>query len=280
MMKSVAWRGREGGKEGGKEGGREGGKEGERVPAHGDSETSRPSRAGSEALGLPELKDTREEEIASTVSRLSSDRAAIVLSSGLCAVSPPVGAVVSHGVVIPPWPEELRSAVGTMARILMGGKQIVCTRAEFGMQAKPTKCKGVVTGRIERAQPYLANGDLLNSEALRGSIAITGRGGCPFTDKARALEQAGAIAVVIVNHADMLFNVLGEASEVTIPVVSVTKSDGESLQNGARVAVQWGEVTHDIVEEELPPIAGPTSWTIKMTSKMVADEENHPPSVC
>jgi len=38
------------------------------------------------------------------------------------------------GMVIPPWPDDLKSTISTLARILIGGTQIVCTRAEFGLQ--------------------------------------------------------------------------------------------------------------------------------------------------
>ena len=37
---------------------------------------------------------------------------------------------------IPPWPQDLISAMNALARIFVGGRQIVCTRAEFGMQVK------------------------------------------------------------------------------------------------------------------------------------------------
>mmetsp|Transcript_53153 Transcript_53153/g.108411 ORF Transcript_53153/g.108411 Transcript_53153/m.108411 type:complete len:1065 (-) Transcript_53153:98-3292(-) len=236
------------------------------------------SKAESGGFGSPEAPEARDGE-PDAMYRLTS------VPGVVGGISPPVGAVVSHGVVIPPWPQELRSAMGTMARILIGGKQIVCTRAEFGMQADPSRCNGVVTGRIERAQPWLADGDLLNADSMRGCIAVIGRGGCPFTDKARRVERAGAIAAVIVNHADFLFNVLGKAPQVSIPVVSITKADGDSLQNGALAAVQWGESIPEAIEEEAELVHHSTSWSFKMTSKVVhdesvADDEEHPPSVC
>ena len=68
----------------------------------------------------------------------------------------------------------------------------------------------IIKGKIVRTQPWLANGALENVDEIKGCIAIIGRGGCPFTEKARRAEEAGAKAVVIVNHADFLFNVLGK----------------------------------------------------------------------
>jgi hypothetical protein len=131
------------------------------------------------------------------------------------------------------------SALDSMARIVVGDHQVICTRAEFGLQSEPAKSSGAVRGQLARTEPWLADAELA-AELLRGKVALIGRGGCPFTDKVRRAQRAGAIAVVIVNNADVLFNVLGQAKDVRIPVVSVTKSDGETLVDGATASVIWG----------------------------------------
>ncbi len=131
------------------------------------------------------------------------------------------------------------SALDSMARIVVGDHQVICTRAEFGLQSEPAKSSGAVRGQLVRTEPWLADAELA-PELLRGKVALIGRGGCPFTDKARRAQRAGAVAVVIVNNADVLFNVLGQAKDVRIPVVSVTKSDGETLVDGATSSVIWG----------------------------------------
>jgi hypothetical protein len=71
-----------------------------------------------------------------------------------------------------------------MARILVRGKQIVCTRAEFGLQTDPAFPTSVVRGKVVRSQPWLADRDIENAADFQGSIALIGRGGCPFTEKA------------------------------------------------------------------------------------------------
>lgn len=141
---------------------------------------------------------------------------------------------------LPPWPDELMNALGSMGRIVVGDRQIICTRAEFGLQTDPCKGSAAVRGQVARADPWLADTDFLSSERLRGKVALIGRGGCPFTDKARRAQKAGAIAVVIVNNADVLFNVLGQAKDVRVPVVSVTKSDGDTLSDGCVASIIWG----------------------------------------
>lgn len=123
---------------------------------------------------------------------------------------------------IPPWPDDLKSTISTLARILAesdgGGNQIVCTRAQFGLQADPAWANMVVRGKIVRVEPWQAQRDIENGDEVKGAIALVGRGGCQFTDKARRCQEAGAAAVVIVNHSDVLFNVLGQMHDMKLPV--------------------------------------------------------------
>eukprot|EP00960_Hanusia_phi_P057173 763482-Hanusia_phi.AAC.7 len=178
---------------------------------------------------------------------------------------------------IPPWPQDLISAMSALARIFVGGRQIVCTRAEFGMQVNPQFSNMIIKGKVVRTQPWLANAALENVEEIRGCIAIIGRGGCPFTEKARRAEEAGAKAVVIVNHADFLFNVLGKVSNINIPVVSITKSDGESLQSGMLAVIQWGEnpkkALEDVKNMEMKELAEQEDfpYSFRLTSQVFFD---------
>lgn len=140
---------------------------------------------------------------------------------------------------LPIWPEEVMPALGSMARIVVGNRQIICARAEFGCQSLPIKGSAAVRGLLQRCDPWLADKDFEEGQ-LSGRVALIGRGGCRFTDKAERAQRAGAVAVVIVNNADVLFNVLGQATNITIPVVSVTKSDAVSLEDGVMASVIWG----------------------------------------
>jgi hypothetical protein len=123
---------------------------------------------------------------------------------------------------IPPWPDDLKSTISTLARILTesdgGGNQIVCTRAQFGLQADPAWANMVVRGKVVRVEPWQAQRDIENADQVKGAIALVGRGGCQFTEKARRCQEAGAAAVVIVNHSDVLFNVLGQMHDMHLPV--------------------------------------------------------------
>ena len=67
---------------------------------------------------------------------------------------------------------------------------------------------------------------------VKGAIVLVDRGGCTFSEKQTIAAKLGALALVVANNVDEA-NVgatLGENSTVTIPVVSVSKSDGSRLR--------------------------------------------------
>ena len=66
---------------------------------------------------------------------------------------------------------------------------------------------------------------------VRDAIALLDRGVVPFRDKARNAQDAGAVAVVIVNYDRGLFGgTLGAQSGVTIPVLGVAGQAGAALR--------------------------------------------------
>ena len=73
-----------------------------------------------------------------------------------------------------------------------------------------------------------------NAAALAGNIAIIDRGTCEFGWKALAAQEAGAIAVIIVqNRADLPIT-LGAGTyggDVTIPVMMISQNDGNLLES-------------------------------------------------
>ncbi len=73
---------------------------------------------------------------------------------------------------------------------------------------------------------------LTNAPAIIGRIALVDRGTCRFVIKAKNAQDAGAIALVIVdNVADTSPPALGgDDPSITIPVISLTKSDGDALR--------------------------------------------------
>jgi hypothetical protein len=71
----------------------------------------------------------------------------------------------------------------------------------------------------------------INAAALNGKIAIIRRGICTFTSKIKKAQNAGAIAVVMVNNVAGAFNMGGADATITIPSAIVTLEDGNTIIN-------------------------------------------------
>src|SRR5207253_9206412 len=73
---------------------------------------------------------------------------------------------------------------------------------------------------------------LTNASAVTGRIALIDRGNCTFVIKAKNAQDAGAIAVIVVDNVTASSPIApgGSDPSVTIPVVGVTKTDGDSLR--------------------------------------------------
>ncbi len=71
-----------------------------------------------------------------------------------------------------------------------------------------------------------------NAASLTGRIALIDRGTCTFVMKAKNAQDAGAIAAIIEDNvaASTPPKLGGSDPSITIPVVSVTRSDGETLR--------------------------------------------------
>lgn len=102
--------------------------------------------------------------------------------------------------------------------------------------------------------------------SLEGKIALIKRGEIPFTVKAKNAAEAGAEAVIIFNHEDEMFRG-GLTEEVPIPVVSVSKEDGEWLIEHAVESDEWVYPGYQHISYQLADFSskGPVvvNWDIK-----------------
>ncbi|MBP1620068.1 MAG: putative subtilisin family peptidase, partial [Acidobacteria bacterium] len=90
---------------------------------------------------------------------------------------------------------------------------------------------GAITGQLAATAPADACAALTNGAAINGRIALIDRGTCFFADKILRAQQAGALAVVMVNNVDGEPIVMGgESTGITIPGVMITSADGVTLK--------------------------------------------------
>lgn len=74
-----------------------------------------------------------------------------------------------------------------------------------------------------------------NALAVNGHVALVDRGACTFALKAKNVQNAGAIGVIIANNAVGTAPALGGSDPtVVIPVISVSQADGVTLKTALR----------------------------------------------
>lgn len=68
---------------------------------------------------------------------------------------------------------------------------------------------------------------------VKGAVVLVDRGSCPFSEKQAIAATKGAVALIVANNVDgeLSGSTLGESTDVKIPVVGVTKSDGALLRS-------------------------------------------------
>src|SRR5262249_28829947 len=75
---------------------------------------------------------------------------------------------------------------------------------------------------------------------LAGTIAIVDRGppdaGCPFVEKARNVQDAGAVAILVANYEPPAISLGGTAADVTIPAFRISQAAGATLRLAAGTA--------------------------------------------
>ncbi|MFT3823965.1 MAG: M36 family metallopeptidase [Chitinophagaceae bacterium] len=82
---------------------------------------------------------------------------------------------------------------------------------------------------------HRACGTISNASSLVGKIALIDRGGtnCPFTLKVKNAQNAGAVAVIVVNNvAGNPLVMSGDDTTITIPAVMLSLADGNTIKAG------------------------------------------------
>lgn len=105
---------------------------------------------------------------------------------------------------------------------------------------------------IVAAEPVLGCGPIKNADAVKGAIAVVNRGECTYATKARSLQKAGAIGVLIKNNEDQgLTHPPGpDGTDVTIAVAMITHEFGKLLHRVTKVEPTRGQLLPIYCEKE------------------------------
>ena len=103
-----------------------------------------------------------------------------------------------------------------------------------------------INGAIELVSDVLPLGCNVNpiTNNVSGKIALIRRGDCPFIEKVKNAQNAGAIAVIMMNNVDGVPVAMGgDDPTITIPSVMISKSDGDLLEAGVLADIVLGSLT-------------------------------------
>ena len=101
-----------------------------------------------------------------------------------------------------------------------------------GLPATPLTAELILADDGAAPNPNDACSPLNNAAAIAGKVALLDRGNCLFVEKVQAAQDAGAVAVIVVNDAPGPPITMGgtPTSPITIPSIMVSQSDGNLLK--------------------------------------------------
>jgi hypothetical protein len=123
-----------------------------------------------------------------------------------------------------------------------GNLNIDLANASFG----PTPTSGVlgavapVAPQAGELGPGCSPFDTANSMAVKGKVALIARGACPFVQKVKNAQNAGAVAVLLSNNTTGIQPPGGSDDTITIPAFGISRADGDALRAAAVAAVPYG----------------------------------------
>lgn len=114
--------------------------------------------------------------------------------------------------------------------LTVGGKPVEAHALDFSLGTGPDGVSGPLVA-VPANNLGCATSDYANLP-VQGAVVLVDRGTCPFAQKEDAAAQRGAAAMLIADNVDEqeMGGTLGPATDVKIPVLSVTKSVGVQLR--------------------------------------------------
>ena len=115
----------------------------------------------------------------------------------------------------------------------IAGDYLAYTTTNFGSEITSEITADFVLVDDGSSTPTLGCGTgLVNGAQLSGNIAIIRRGNCPFVEKVKNAQNAGAIgAIVLNNNPGEPIAMGGTDATITIPAVMITKEAGDAIEN-------------------------------------------------
>ncbi|KAF0743248.1 hypothetical protein AaE_008561 [Aphanomyces astaci] len=104
---------------------------------------------------------------------------------------------------------------------------VILVPANFG------PCESIDASEVVVASPFHGGAPFANPSSLRNKIVLLERGVCTFASKIQRAQAAGAVAVVVVQTADVwpyaMTDSSGEGTSLSIPAFMISKKQGHGL---------------------------------------------------
>ncbi|WP_187632003.1 M36 family metallopeptidase [Hymenobacter lutimineralis] len=97
-------------------------------------------------------------------------------------------------------------------------------------EVTPLKGQLVLVNDGSATPTRACSGTLTNASAIKGNIALLDRGDCTFVEKIQAAQNAGAIAVVVINNVEDELLTMGGDDQLAIPSLMITLAAGEQIK--------------------------------------------------
>ena len=109
---------------------------------------------------------------------------------------------------------------------------VYAARAQFGppMPAVPIQAE-IVLVEDDLSPSNDACDSILNDSAINGKIAMLFQGSCPFDEKVKAVQDAGAVAAIVVSTLGVLLPMAGDDTSIHIPSMMIRLNDANQILN-------------------------------------------------
>lgn len=127
---------------------------------------------------------------------------------------------------------ELRFPFSDPPELTVGGSGVGAKPLEYTVGTPPHGVTGPLVPARVSDSPGCTAADY-DGLAVAGAVVLVDRGRCPFGDKQLAAAARGAVALIVADNVDddQSGATLGAQTNVTIPVVTVSKADGARLRS-------------------------------------------------
>jgi hypothetical protein len=129
--------------------------------------------------------------------------------------------------------------VNNQALVISGAASVAGKYAALSGPATTSKqFTAPVSGKLVEVDPALGCSPFVNTNDMKGAIAIVDRGTCNFSLKIKGAKDAGAVACIIVNNraldnAEGVFPTtmaVGDVGYQDLPAVMISKPDGDKIR--------------------------------------------------